>query len=186
MLKHILLGFLSYGSMTGYELKSIMDESTMHFWHAHHSQIYTALRSLEDDGLVISEIEDGDDTLKRRVYTLTESGRADLRRWLDTCMVERSAIKEELLVRVFFSGERNKQDVIDELRLQRQLHQQQLEHYQALEKVPFHGVPPEEMERLAHHGPFWTATLRFGIAYERSYLGWLDDTIQMLEQLTGP
>jgi DNA-binding PadR family transcriptional regulator len=186
MLKHILLGFLNYGPMTGYELKSSMDESTMHFWHAYHSQIYTALRSLEDNGLVISAVEDADDTLKRRVYTLTESGRVELQRWLDTCMVERSAVKEELLVRVFFSAERDKQDVIDELRLQRQLHQQQLEHYQVLEKEPFRSVPPEEIERLAHHGPFWTATLRFGIAYEKSYLNWLDDTIRVLEQLDSP
>ena len=47
MIKFILLGFLNYQQMTGYELKQFMDESIAHFWHAYHSQIYTSLRQME-------------------------------------------------------------------------------------------------------------------------------------------
>src|SRR5215216_1138048 len=106
MLKYILLGFLKYRAMTGYELKSIMDESTMHFWHAYHSQIYTTLRKLEADGLVSSELEDGYDHLTRRTYTLTEAGRTELSAWLNTPLTETVPEKEDLLVRIFFSAER--------------------------------------------------------------------------------
>ena len=44
MLKYVLLGFLNYTPMTGYELKQFMDESTANFWHAKQSQIYTTLK----------------------------------------------------------------------------------------------------------------------------------------------
>jgi PadR family transcriptional regulator, regulatory protein AphA len=184
MLKYILLGFLNYGPMTGYELKTVMDESTMHFWHAYHSQIYTVLRKLEAEGLVNSEQEDGDDKLNRRVYTITEPGRAELEHWLHSSLTEPSPVKEALLVRLFFSGDRDKQSVIDELRFQRQLHQQKLEHYRELERSPLPGVTADNAQRLGQHLPFWGATLRFGIEYETSYLRWLDETIHTIEDLS--
>jgi len=183
MLKYILLGFLNYRPMTGYELKSIMDESTMHFWHAHHSQIYTTLRKLEEDGLVISEMDDGDDKLNRRVYTLTEAGHADLKHWLDTPLGDIVQEKEDLLVRIFFSGEREKQSVIDELRFQRQLHQRTLEEYQHLTEAPMHTILPDDADRAKKQLPFWAATLHFGIEYEKLYLQWLDDTLRIVDTL---
>jgi len=54
MLKYILLEFLNYRPMTGCDLKKWIDQSTAHFWHAYHSQIYTTLRKMEADGLVQS------------------------------------------------------------------------------------------------------------------------------------
>lgn len=182
MLKHILLGFLNYRPMTGYELKSIMDESTMHFWHAYHSQIYTTLRKLEDEGLVTSEMETGDDKLNRRTYTITEAGRADLREWLNTPLHEVVPVKEDLLVRMFFSGERDKQAVIDELRVQRLLHQRTLAEYRNLTEETMLEIIPKDKERAKQHLPFWESTLRFGIQYEELYLQWIDETIRILEE----
>jgi DNA-binding PadR family transcriptional regulator len=183
MLKYILLGFLKYRAMTGYELKSIMDESTMHFWHAYHSQIYTTLRKLEADGLVSSELDDGDDHLTRRTYTLTEAGRGELTTWLNTPLTETVPEKEDLLVRIFFSAERPRQDVIDELRFQRQLHQRKLEHYLQISRAPLEDFSEQERQGAASDLPFWTSTIRFGIQYENMYLQWLDETLEQIERL---
>ncbi|MFN8376037.1 MAG: PadR family transcriptional regulator [Anaerolineae bacterium] len=49
MLKYTLLGFLSYMSLTGYELESYMAETTAYFWHAKLSQIYATLKKLEEE-----------------------------------------------------------------------------------------------------------------------------------------
>lgn len=181
MLKYILLGFLKYRPMTGYELKSLMDESTMHFWHAYHSQIYTTLRRLEDEGLVESELDDGDDKLNRREYTLTDAGKAALDDWLNTPLSETVPEKEDLLVRVFFSAGRQRQAVIEELRFQKQLHERKLAHYQELRKTPLGEIGGAAGS--AKDIPYWTATLRFGIKYEKMYLKWLDETIEMIETL---
>lgn len=183
MLQYILLGLLNYAPMTGYELKSIIDESTTHFWHAHHSQIYTVLRKLETDGLLISEESDGDDKLKRRVYELTEAGRTELFNWLSTPLLEVPAVKEELLVRVFFSSSRDPQEVLDELRFQRQLHERKLDLFNAIEKGHMKKSMGLSDETLACNAAYWLLTLQFGVAYEQMYLRWLDDAIAQISSL---
>jgi DNA-binding PadR family transcriptional regulator len=161
-----------------------MEQSTAHFWHAYHSQIYTTLRRLEDEGLLISVVEGDDDRLNRRVYTITEAGRADLRAWLDVPLSESPPVKEELLVRLFFSGGRDRRAVIDELRFQKQLHQHKLTEYQNLAAghllAQFENMSDGKL--LTREVPFWVATLRFGIAFEQMYLAWLDQTIAALEE----
>lgn len=180
MLKYILLGFLTYQPLTGYDLKRIMDESTMHFWHAYHSQIYTTLRKLEEEGLLTSEEVEGEagETLKRRVYHITDAGQAEFRVWLAKSLDTLPQVKEDLLVRMFFSGKRDKAAVLDELRFQRQLHQRQLDHYNSLSAEHLEAlVTPENMAEV----PFWTATLTFGKQYEAMYLQWLDTVIAQIE-----
>lgn len=175
MLPYILLGFLSYQPMTGYELKNLMDDSTQHFWHAHHSQIYTTLRRLEEKGWLVSVEPAEDDPLNRRAYSITESGRSALQSWLDKPLLEIESSKHALLVRVFFSGSREPSGILRELRFQRQLHQQQLEQYREQEPAA-PGRPDLEQEV-----PFWRATLDFGRRYEAMVVDWLDDQIARVE-----
>lgn len=183
MLKYILLGFLNYRPMTGYTLKSILDQSTMHFWHAYHSQIYTTLRKLEDEGLVESEEEMGEDKLNRRLYQITPAGAAELERWLAVPLDDLPPIKDALLVRLFFSGSRDKQAVIDELKFQLQLHRRKLETYGWLQSQPLHEIVSDEEAAVSRDVPFWRATLRFGIEFEKAYVTWLQETIEMVEAL---
>jgi len=177
MIKYILLGFLHYKPMTGYEMKQMLDHSTAHFWHAHHSQIYTTLRQMEAEGLVSSAFIQEEGQPNRRVYTLSDPGRQDFTRWLEQPMTEMSPVKEELLVHLFFSAKRKKEDVLAELRLQRQLHQQKLSEYQSI-KV---GNDADALCELSAEVPFWNATLSMGIQFEEMYIRWLDETIQMVE-----
>jgi DNA-binding PadR family transcriptional regulator len=184
MLRFILLGFLNYLPLSGYQLKTLIDQSTGHFWHAYHSQIYTTLKALEDQGFVTSQTDEGDDRLKRRTYEITEAGRAELTAWLSKPMLETAQIKDELLVRVFFSGQRDQADVIDELRIQRRLHQQQLEAYMAIAadhllQVVTPEAPP--VANLEADSRMWTATLDYGIRYERMVLEWIDTLVNQLK-----
>ncbi|MEM8778139.1 MAG: PadR family transcriptional regulator, partial [Cyanobacteria bacterium P01_G01_bin.49] len=141
MLKYILLGFLNYQQMTGYNLKRLIDNSTGHFWHAYHSQIYTTLRKMEQDGLVTSVIDDSDEKLERRIYDITNQGQSKLKQWLGKSLTELPPSKDSLLVRLFFSGSRSSEEVLNELKFQRQLHQQQLETYQQIKPE---ADPPSE------------------------------------------
>ncbi len=185
MLKYILLGFLNYQPLSGYELKRLMDESTSHFWHAYHSQIYTTLRKLDDEGLLESEEEgESDAKLQRRVYTITEAGRRDLLDWLGQPLAELPQVKEELLPRVFFSGQRETGAVLEELRRQRRMHQEKLDYYNALQPQHLMGIIDSEAQaQVAREVPFWAATLSYGKRYEAMYLAWLDETIDMIAGL---
>ena len=179
MLKYILLGFLNYEPMTGYDLKSLIDGSTAHFWHAYHSQIYTTLRKMEQDGLVTSVIDNSDEKLERRIYHITDLGKSKFKQWLEKNLTELPPSKDALLVRLFFSASRDRDSVLDELQFQRQLHQQQLETYQKIE--------PEKSSAKTDHidfereAKFWRMTLELGLSYEQMYLKWLDETIAKIE-----
>lgn len=185
MLKSILLGFLNYQPMTGYDLKRLVDGSTAHFWHAYHSQIYTTLRKMEQEGLVTSVIDDRDEKLERRIYQITEQGKSELKQWLAQPLTELPPGKDILLVRLFFSGSRDLDSVLDELRFQRQLHQQQLELYQQIKPEEYAATfePTGDRIDFDREAKFWRMTLENGRAYEKMYLKWLDETIAKIESL---
>jgi PadR family transcriptional regulator, regulatory protein AphA len=183
MIQYILLGFLNYQPMTGYELKRNLDHSTGHFWHAYHSQIYTTLRQMEKDGVVTSQFTQGEGQPDRRTYTITEKGQSELQTWLDRPMIETSPIKEELLVRLFFSGARPKDSVIAELTVQRDLHQRKLAEYRSMISALECNPPQVGDLRFDREAIFWAATLKLGMRYEEAYIAWLNETLQTVSAL---
>jgi len=74
----ICLGLLSRGPATGYEIKkSFEDEGAIgYFLEASFGAIYPALGRLTEEGLVDLKVEQQDGKPDRKVYSLTESGRA--------------------------------------------------------------------------------------------------------------
>ena len=75
-LRAVLLGFLTRGDLTGYELKGAMDESVGFFFGASYGSIYPALRSLEEEGFARSTLVVQSDRPNKKVYSLTPEGRA--------------------------------------------------------------------------------------------------------------
>ena len=80
-LDHILLGML-HTPASGYDIKRGFSEGTRHFWSAELSQIYPALKKLEERGWLTSCLEPPAKGPPRRVYHRTAQGRAELFRWL--------------------------------------------------------------------------------------------------------
>jgi len=136
MLKYVLLGVLNYQPLTGYQLKQFMDQAAGHFWYAQTSQIYRTLDQLEKDGMLTSHIQAQDERPDRRLYQITPGGQADLRTWLAGLrawlaepMTELQTSKDALLVRLYFSAQMDKATILTQLRVQRALHQRQLDLY---------------------------------------------------------
>jgi PadR family transcriptional regulator AphA len=80
-IKHAILGFLSWRSLTGYDLKKLFADSEFFYWSGNSNQIYRTLVQLHREGLVTREVEHQESYPDRKVYTLTEEGRAALRAW---------------------------------------------------------------------------------------------------------
>jgi DNA-binding PadR family transcriptional regulator len=79
-LRHAILGLLADHPDTGYDLAKRFDGMLSGFaWHASHSQIYPELKRMTADGL-IEVISEG--ARHSRTYTVTDAGRAELRRWM--------------------------------------------------------------------------------------------------------
>ncbi len=181
MLKYALLGFLSYQSLTGYELEQHIRASTAHFWHARLSQVYMTLKELEADGLVASVVELQESRPDRRVYSLTPAGQAALHTWLAAPLTERSLAKDPLLLKVFFSAAAGKDALLRQLRIQLDLHRQQ--------RTVYSGDLPGMAAELVASDPklqvdalLWDAVRDFGARYEDLYVAWLEETIQKLER----
>ena len=68
-----LLSLLSDKPMHGYDLIRELEERSGGAWRPSPGSIYPTLQLLEDEGLVTSEEQDG-----KRVYTITDAGRAEL------------------------------------------------------------------------------------------------------------
>jgi DNA-binding PadR family transcriptional regulator len=102
-LRHALLGFLSIRPLSGYDLKRHFDASVRHFWTADQAAIYRALGDLEAAELVRHERIAQSSRPDRKVFHLTEAGRAALDAWLAT-PTPSSPRREPLLVQLFFAG----------------------------------------------------------------------------------
>jgi len=99
-LRNGLLGLLADGPASGYDLLKIFDRSLAFIWPATQSQLYGELNRLADDGLIVASTEGA---RRRKEYTITPEGRAELERWLTDTEPDRIR-RNEALLRVFFLG----------------------------------------------------------------------------------
>lgn len=81
LINHAILGLLSYKPLTGYDLKRIMQDSPFMYWSGNNNQIYKALIELHEEGSVSNEVYHQNNSPSKKVYTITDDGLAELRRW---------------------------------------------------------------------------------------------------------
>ncbi len=181
MLRYLLLGVLNYRPMNGYQLKQFMETSTAHFWHAKLSQIYMTLKMMEEEKLVTSHIEPQDDKPDRRVYTITDAGRKELHTWLMTPLTALEPTKEPLLLKLFFSGQIDRQTLLAQLQVQRSLLARLGELYRGEVAARIQETAADHPE-LARHALLWEATRRLGEMTTDLYVRWLDETMQTIRE----
>lgn len=172
MLKHGVLGLLSYGDMTGYEIMEVFRDSLAFFWNANTSQIYRELQNLEGRGLATSRIEEQDARPNRRVYSITAAGRDELSRWLASKVDDARSdvqIRFPFLLRLFFMDEAEEQAQQAYLR---ELVSTSERFVAAMEDVPNLVDEYGSHEGNAKKSVFWGMTADFGIRYARMFHEW--------------
>lgn len=78
-LENVILGFLAWKEMTGYELKSLFSRLDFLPWSGNNNQIYTTLVALEKKGLVEKQTILQEKLPAQKRYSATDAGRAQLR-----------------------------------------------------------------------------------------------------------
>ncbi len=76
-----ILGLLSWREMSGYDLKKLFEESVALYWSGNNNEIYRSLVDLRDRGLVSVDVQPQEKLPARKVYAITEQGRAELANW---------------------------------------------------------------------------------------------------------
>lgn len=103
-INYAILGILSYKSLTGYDLKKIIQDSAFMHWSGNNNQIYKALVELLDEGLVTNEVCHQESSPSKKIYTITEEGKAVLREWI-LCPAELPEFKKTFLIKLAWAGE---------------------------------------------------------------------------------
>ena len=161
-LRHAILGLLSHGPQSGYDLSRAFASSVVNFWHADQSQVYRTLDRLEADGAISTRVIAQTGRPDRRVHSLTPEGRAELDAWLASPLEPRLD-KDPLLARIFFAARLGHERVDALLEEAERVVRQELE---ALEAIEFDVV---DLDTL-----LMAATLRHGLEGTRFELEWLE------------
>jgi DNA-binding PadR family transcriptional regulator len=98
-MRELFLALLATERGHGYELRQALQQEFGELLPALNAgQIYSTLARLERDGLVVGEHVAGD-SRRKRVYELTDAGRAELARWIET-PVPGTRLKDEFFMKL--------------------------------------------------------------------------------------
>ena len=165
---YVILGMVSREPRSGYEIKAVVDNTTRFFWAASYGQIYPELKRLSEAGLV-EGIDASRGGRKRTVYAITADGEAELKDWLRQ-PPETSEMREEGLLKLFFSGLLAPEEAAATLRAMRERRLELTEQLSAME--------PEKLE--TRDEPLPLMVLRAGIEFNQWFADWCE---RMEEQL---
>ncbi|GEM47409.1 PadR family transcriptional regulator [Deinococcus cellulosilyticus] len=182
-LPHAILGFLSFEPLTGYDLKTqCFDQSVRYFWSADQAQIYRTLEKLQQEGHIKSDLEIQEGKPNRKVYHLTDSGREVLLKWLREPQ-ELPVFKEPFLMQLYFSDGLTNEEILKQIRYQKQQHSERLNEYFAIRDYFEQGFEKRPQDPLKRAHQLQYLTLKFGIQLEELYLKWLQNAEQVIEGL---
>ena len=154
-----LLGFLHDGPMTGWDLVMTAERLIGDFWSLTRSQVYRELATMAEAGLIKAGAIGPRD---RRPYRLTPAGRVAFRRWLEK-EPGPELIRFPLLLTVNFGRHVPRKRLASHIANHRARHAARLAEFEAV----WGAVSAGGEVHL-------TATLDFGIRYERMILDWFD------------
>jgi DNA-binding PadR family transcriptional regulator len=172
-LEHAILVSLSERSGSGYELARRFEKSIGLFWSATHQQIYRVLKRMEEAGWVAVEAVAQDGRPDKKVHTVSEAGRAELRRWL--AEPDPGAGPQELAVKLRGASFGEPRAVAEELARHRTVHAERLDAYRQIGKRDF-PAPAELHGRALHQ----YLVLRGGIRAEAGQVEWFDEVLTAL------
>ncbi len=172
-----VLGALSTGPMSGYEVRRAITEVLGHFWHESYGQIYPCLTALEAAGSVRRT---GPGRTSGTVFQITPAGEDRLRSLLAEPHTTPPA-RNGLLLRLFFGDHLADGEAQNLLEQARDRARAALEHYaQMRDEIRGDG-------RLgARAGPARAITLSFGEHVARAQLTWAQESLETLAALDAP
>jgi DNA-binding PadR family transcriptional regulator len=155
----VILAMIRNGRRTGYEIKQLVDVSTRFFWAASYGQIYPELKRLEEAGLIEGEDEPTGGR-QRRAYTLTPPGDAALDEWLRSGDEPTYEVRDEGLLKLFFSNDLTDAERLGLIRRMRARHEAVIDGLRTV----------EDKAAAVGGGPYMT--LQYGLGQHEWVVEW--------------
>jgi PadR family transcriptional regulator, regulatory protein AphA len=135
-----------------------------------------SIDKLAEQGYIESRVEIQSERPNRKVYSITEAGRAELARWLTTTQ-PLPIHREPFLVQLFFAGQLPNAKIIELIEGQLALHKEQMEIYRNL-PVPEFDDPDASRDTILQR-----LTLEAGLRYEQMAIDLLNEALVLAAQL---
>ena len=174
-----ILGMLTIHPMSGYDIKQMMQTSTNYFWSESDGQLYPILAQLNKEELILCEEQTSDGGRKKKIYSITQAGRDQLKAWLMTDS-NKPQIRHEFLLKLFFG---NNIPIITNLEHLEQQKQRALTNLKNCERAE------QEITQECPNSPdalFWLFTTSYGKHISHAQINWCDETIKILNKLKQP
>jgi DNA-binding PadR family transcriptional regulator len=170
---YALMGLLTWGEMSGYDLGKLIEGSIAHFFFKPaKSQIYAELRRLVAEGFATEREVAQDSRPDKRLYAVTPEGRRALRRWLDGSEAGPEVFRSPLCLKVFLGAQMDRETLAAQVKEALRQAQESLAVFQDNER------------EIAGRPEFFypNFVLQRGIAHERATIRWASDVLKALEQ----
>lgn len=181
-LRHAVLAALSEDEASGYELSKRFDVSVANFWSATPQQLYRELERLEADGLLHGRTVEQLRRPNKRVFSLTDAGRAELHAFVAQ-PARPTAIRDDLLVKLQAAGTDDLIPVRDAVAARLEQARDKLARYDRLRDGLLDGRSESGYLREAERvGPY--LTLLGGRMYEQQNIRWCLAVLEVLDERT--
>ena len=170
-LEHAILVSLSERAASGSDLVRRFDSSIGFFWSATHQQIYRVLARMEKDGWVTAETVPQADRPTKKVYAVTDTGRAELHRWIGEPSTP-DALRSSLSVKMRGASYGDRAALLEDLRRQLDDHPKRLSLYEFMQARDF-----ADPSGLAGADLDIYLVLRGGLLMEQFWIRWLTEYI---------
>jgi PadR family transcriptional regulator, regulatory protein AphA len=165
-----ILGLLTHGPKSGYDLKKAIEGSVGYFWAPAQSQIYAVLPRLVDSGYATSRRVAQSQRPDKQLYRITDAGREALAAWQET--VEPGSV-EAFFLKLFVGGLSSHENLIAQVEQFRADTEERLAELRAIEPV----------NTRRGHDYYHYFLLRMGIERREHLLRWAD---WVLDELRKP
>lgn len=171
-----ILGMLSIGPMSGYDIRQVMQKNTSLFWAESDGQLYPALNKLTALGYISQKI-DKNAIREKKVYQITKQGKAILKKWLAETP-ETHIVRSELMLKLFLGANLDPKINIEHIRI----HQYQTK--AVLAELLESKASFEKNHVDSPHFPYWQMTMDFGIRLAKLKIQWSGDVIKKLTKMS--
>ncbi len=125
-IRYSILALLQEQPRYGYQLRAAFEERTGAVWPLNIGQVYTTLNRLERDALVRKE---GDDGRGHVLFSITDAGTAEIRRWFATAVDRGAPPRNELAIKLALAVSTADTDVPALIQAQREISLRELQEY---------------------------------------------------------
>jgi DNA-binding PadR family transcriptional regulator len=172
--KFLILGLLTEGQLSGYEIKRIVDIRFNFFWNESYGQLYPHLKKMVQEGLITETESDEPSSRGKILYSITEAGREELKAWLKE-PVEKESVRFELLLKMYFSNQIDSEVMKEHIKEFAEYHKKQLDILQLFNKE----LSSIEDPNVNHKDIL--QVISFGEKVYKAYVEWSEETIKYLK-----